>query len=168
MEVLGLAWNASKDTLAIQDSKNVKENMKVTKRNYLKEIASVYDPRGLLCPVILLGKVLLQNLWKKQLDWDDELDMADQTEWSDVKMDLACIGQVEMKRCIRESGESKYHLVCFCNASTVAHASAVYLIQCSGTTTSSSLVFSKARLAPNKELTIPRLELMAILVGVRN
>ena len=41
MKVLGLAWNASKDTLAIQDSKHVKESMKVTKRNVLKEIASV-------------------------------------------------------------------------------------------------------------------------------
>ena len=59
MKVLGLAWNASKDTLAIQDSKHVKENLKVTKRNVLKEIASVYDPLGLLCPVILRGKVLL-------------------------------------------------------------------------------------------------------------
>ena len=32
--------------------------------------------------------MLLQNLWKKQLDWDDELDIANQTEWLDVKMDL--------------------------------------------------------------------------------
>ena len=57
---------------------------------------------GLMCPVILRGKVILQNPWKKQLDWDDELDIIGQTEWSDVKMDLACIGQVEMKRCTRE------------------------------------------------------------------
>ena len=128
----------------------------------------MYDPLGLLCPVILWGKMLLQNLWKKQLDWDDELDMADQTEWLDVKMDLDCIHQVEIKRCIRESGESKYHLVCFCDVSTVAYASAVYLIQCSGTTTSGNLVFSKARLAPIKELTIPRLELIAVLIGVRS
>ena len=112
--------------------------------------------------------MVLQNLWKKQLDLDDELGMADQTEWSDVKMDLDCIGQVEMKRCIKESGESKYHLVCFCDASTVACASAVYLIQCSGTTTSSNLVFSKASLAPIKELTIQQLELMAVLIGVRS
>ena len=62
MNVLGLALNASNDTLAIQDSKHVKENLKVTKRNVLKEIASVYDPLGLLCPVIFWGNVLLQNL----------------------------------------------------------------------------------------------------------
>ena len=126
MKVLGLARNASKDTLAIQDSKHVKENMKVTKRNVLKEKASVYDPLVLLCPVILRGKVLLQNQWKKQLDWDDELDMDDQTELLDVKMDIDCISQVEMKRCIKESGESKYHLVCFCDASTALRM----LVQC--------------------------------------
>ena len=50
--------------------KRVEENIKVTKINVLKEIASVYNPHGLLCPVILQGKVLLQNLWKKQLEWD--------------------------------------------------------------------------------------------------
>ena len=112
--------------------------------------------------------MLLQNLWKKQLDWDDKLDIANQTEWLDVKMDLDCIVQVKMKRCIQVSGESKYHLVCFCDASTVVYASAMYLIQCSGTTTSDNLVFSKARLPPIKELTIPRLELMAVLIGVRS
>ena len=34
MKVLGLAWNASKDTLAIQDSKHEKENLKVTKKMF--------------------------------------------------------------------------------------------------------------------------------------
>ena len=169
MKVLGLAWNASKDTLVIQDSKYAKENLKVTKRNVLKEITSVYDPLGLLCPVNLWGKVLLQSLWKKKLDWDDELGMAHQTEWLDVKMNIDCINQVEMKRCIRASGESKYHLVCFCDASTVAYANVVYLMKFSGTTTSGNLVISKARyIAPIKELTIPSLELMAVLIVVRS
>ena len=145
----------------------VKEITSVTKRNVLKEIASIYDPIGLLCPVILRGKVLMQSLWKKQLDWDDELDTAEQIKWSDIKSDIEGIGQVEIIRCIRKECENKYDLVCFCDASAVAYACAVYLNQCDGTR-SSHLVFSKARLEPVKTMTIPRLELMAVLIGTRS
>ena len=167
IKVLGMTWNTANDTLAIRNSVKVKENTIVTKRSVLKEIASIYDPIGLLCPVILRGKVLMQSFWKKQLDWDDELDTAEQIEWSDIKSDLEGIGQVEIIRCIRNECESKYDLVCFCDASAVAYACAVYLIQCDGTR-SSHLVFSKARLAPVKTMTIPRLELMAVLIGTRS
>ena len=109
----------------------------------------------------------MQSLWKKQLDWDDELDTAEQIEWSDIKSDLEGIGQVEIIRCIRKECENKYDLMCFCDASAVAYACAVYLIQCDGTR-SSHLVFSEARLAPVKTMTIPRLELMAVLIGTRS
>ena len=43
----------------------------VTKIDVLKEISSVFHPLGLFSSVLLKGKLLLQTLWSKQLDWDD-------------------------------------------------------------------------------------------------
>ena len=37
---------------------------------------------------------------EKQLDWDDELGIADQID-SNVKMDLDCIGHVEIEKFIK-------------------------------------------------------------------
>ncbi|VDI11886.1 Hypothetical predicted protein [Mytilus galloprovincialis] len=60
-------------------------------------------------------------------------------------------------------------LLCFCDdASARAYSAAVYLHQTCGQSSRSDLIFSKSRLAPVKEMSIPRLELMAVLIGVRS
>lgn len=62
----------------------------------------------------------------------------------------------------------EYQLLVFCDASRNAYAAAVYLrqeIQEKGCKV--DLIFSKTRLVPNKQITIPRLELLAATIGVR-
>ena len=44
-----------------------------TKRSLLKHVASLYDPLGLVAPYALQGKILLQELWKAGVTWDEEL-----------------------------------------------------------------------------------------------
>ena len=56
-------------------------------------------------------------------------------------------------------------LICFCDASTKAYAAAVYLYHSSLSNYKTDLIFSKTRLAP-EQITIPRLELLGILIGV--
>jgi len=60
----------------------------------------------------------------------------------------------------------EYNLICFSDASGKAYATAVYLHQLSPDSCSVDLVFSKTRLAP-QEITIPRLELLGVLIGTR-
>jgi len=40
----------------------------------LSNVASVFDPLSLISPVLQQGKMVIQNLCKKQLDWEDSLD----------------------------------------------------------------------------------------------
>ena len=61
-----------------------------------------------------------------------------------------------------------YSLLCFCDASARAYAAAVYLFQKSSNSESrSDLLFCKTRLDPLNKMTIPRLELMTVVIGVR-
>uniref|UniRef100_A0A1I7VES3 Reverse transcriptase domain-containing protein n=1 Tax=Loa loa TaxID=7209 RepID=A0A1I7VES3_LOALO len=44
------------------------------KRQILQFYAPIYDPLGLLCPIILPWKLLVQDLWKKSVSWDEKLE----------------------------------------------------------------------------------------------
>ncbi len=74
----------------------VNKDHSTTKRNVLRQVASVFDPLGLLSPVTLQGKVLLQNLWKKRLEWDETLEAKDVDEWLEIKDDLKNIDSVDV------------------------------------------------------------------------
>ena len=115
--------------------------------------------------------MLLQSLWKKHLELDDAIDSEDVSVWSTISSDISGLSDVPFKRCIAmtDSHENmKYFLICFCDASSYAYAAATYLLQSSAVNESKvDLLFSKTRPAPLKEMTIPRLELMAVVIGVK-
>ena len=43
----------------------------LTRRGVLSTLSSVYDPLGLVAPVILGGKQILQELCRENAEWDD-------------------------------------------------------------------------------------------------
>ncbi|XP_045185375.2 uncharacterized protein LOC123543362 [Mercenaria mercenaria] len=170
LKVLGYNWNAGKDLISVNPSSVLKtDSTDVTKRHVLKQLASVYDPLGLFSPIILRGKMLLQTMWSKTYDWDDEIDKDCANIWATVKSDLQQISDCEIPRSVTTDGskETSYSLQCFCDASKAAYANAVYIRQKNNCDFRSDLVFSKTRLAPTKGMSIPRMELMGVLIGVR-
>jgi hypothetical protein len=56
-KILGLKWNKLKDTLAV-DFTSCKAMQEYTKRGILRDMAKVYDPLGLVSPVMLEAKHL--------------------------------------------------------------------------------------------------------------
>ncbi|XP_052764084.1 uncharacterized protein LOC128206005 [Mya arenaria] len=166
MTVLGLYWNPKEDTIALKPTE-AHEVETITKRVILKVVASTFDPLGLFSPVTLNGKLLMQQLWKEKLDWDD-IDEHVQ-EWKTIKLDLERIPTFKLKRCVTNEADDSvtYSLVCFCDASERAYSSAIYLRQITDRAIKVELIFSKARLAPVKGMTIPKLEIMAVVIGVR-
>ncbi|XP_053380514.1 uncharacterized protein LOC128548907 [Mercenaria mercenaria] len=170
IKILGNTWDTKNDTLSVSVPQSLSEINSLTKRIILKQIASVFDPLG-LSPVLLKGKILLQTIWKRKFDWDDPLEEIDILDtWSSVKKNLEEITAFSFSRSMavytcRQNTE--YTLLCFCDASADAYATSIYLHQKGESDTQVNLVFAKSRLAPLKEITIPRLELMAVLMGVR-
>jgi len=43
---------------------------KVTKTTLLLDLNKVFDPLGFLAPVLIKGKIFIQQLWQLKLDWD--------------------------------------------------------------------------------------------------
>ena len=60
----------------------------VTKRTISSVIAKLYDPLGLLAPVTVRAKLMLQSLWIKRLDWDTQLDSQLLESWNKAYQEL--------------------------------------------------------------------------------
>ena len=131
-QVLGHSWNITNDSISLQSPEKNLGHHPQTQRNVLKELASIFDPLGLL-----RGK-LFQTLWSKHLNWDDELSKEELVVWSSISVDLSNILNLQVRGCLSvNAGENNvsYHLVCFCDA---------YLYQtCDNMETESDLLFSK-------------------------
>ncbi len=62
--VLGLRWNTVSDTLSLVQKSPPTDSGVVTKREILKESSKIFDPLGLISPVSVKAKILMQEVWQ--------------------------------------------------------------------------------------------------------
>ncbi|XP_066585448.1 uncharacterized protein [Prorops nasuta] len=63
---LGVFWNATSDEFSYAVQKSDMSS-KITKRNILSSVAKIFDPLGLLGPVIFMAKLIVQECWKDKI-----------------------------------------------------------------------------------------------------
>ena len=63
--------------------------------------SSVYDPLGLVEPVVLTAKKLLQDLCKENMGWDDPISDEDGERWEKWKSQLPSLSRISLGRCIK-------------------------------------------------------------------
>lgn len=165
---LGAQWNVDHDTFTF--SMAVKKRP-TTRRGILSVVHSVYDPLGFLAPVILTGKRILQDLCKIKLGWDEDIPEVIAHHWQRWMAELEQLNDFYVDRCFtpKDFGVIKAaQLHHFCDASEVGYGTVSYLrlTSCSNNV-HSAFIMGKARVAPLKQTTIPRLELAAAVLAVR-
>ena len=165
IKVLGLIWNTENDNLSISTAKFMKMSPSTTKRQVLTTIASLFDPLGYLSPATMKMRLFLEKLWNKGIDWDDDIEQSDIEVWRKMLDDLKGLSEVSVPRYI---GNYDSQLICFCDASKDAYATVIYLRTTYKGNNNVNLVFSKSRISPRTSISIPRLELLAVLIGVRS
>jgi hypothetical protein len=164
---LGVLWNTENDTLEIKVSQ---EKLIPTKRNILRKICTVFDPLGFASPFVLRAKIIMQHLWRQSYDWDQPISGQILQAWELWNEELTKLADFTLPRCYvdttKEVDGVQLHI--FADASEDAFGAVAYTrYEYTDNTFSCSFVFSKARLAPVKPLTIPRLELQATVLAVR-
>ena len=70
----------------------------ITKREVLGQSSRVCDPLGMLSPVTIRSKMLMQCLWKDKYRWDEPLPLSIQQEWTTLAKDLELAMETEMSR----------------------------------------------------------------------
>ena len=76
--------------------KGVTKNVALTKTGLLSFISSIYDPVGLITPVTLEPKLIIQDLWRRQIDWDIELPDDLKLRWTKWKQTLQYLENIEI------------------------------------------------------------------------
>jgi hypothetical protein len=168
VKVLGINWNVDTDTLSIRVPQNEGSDV-FNKRQVLSFVHQSFDPLGLISPVYVRIKAFLQSLWKEKLDWDQTLNERESIKFKQLKDEITMARPIDIPRWIGLTiqKEATYELHAFCDASTIAYATAIYIRETSNQGTNINLIFTKFRLAPMRKITIPRLELLAMEIGTK-
>lgn len=160
-KILGLTWDRAEDQFRYLVHLPQESSTSATKRLILSVIARLYDPLGWIAPSIIVAKTFIQKLWLAGVSWDDPIPEELQSEWSTYSNELEQLTKVHLPRWSGNStSDSKVELHGFCDASKLAYAAVVYLRVVSRTgNIKVTLLAAKTRVAPIKQISIPRLEL---------
>lgn len=173
--VLGMWWNSEADHFTYS-LKYTKLNEEVllglrapTKRETLRTLMSIYDydPLGLIAFFLVHLKILLQEIWKVKVTWDEQLPHDFNKKW---KRWINLLPQVENVRIprlystkISPNSAQSIEMHTFVDAGEKAYCAVSYLRIIDQEGVDCVLIGAKTKVASLKPLlTIPRLELLAV------
>ncbi|UYV79253.1 hypothetical protein LAZ67_17001787 [Cordylochernes scorpioides] len=166
-KILGVVWNKMKDSLKCELPDNLSLQPKLTKRLVLSMVQRIFDPLGFCAPVFLPPKLLLQRSGGLKLGWDTPLPESMAQEFRTWLDQIKLIELIKIPRYMWNDLIFPTEVHIFCDASQIGYGAVAYLRSETGRENTLTLIWSKVRLAPMKSITIPRLELMAMVLGAR-
>ncbi|XP_059050490.1 uncharacterized protein LOC131845442 [Achroia grisella] len=160
IKIVGLTWNRRRDafhyTVKLPDLKEP-----ITKRKIISDISRFYDPLGWVAPCTILFKIIIQKLWLTGIDWDEIVPEKILQEWIKYRNELTILTEIEIPRWIgTKASDVKVELHGFCDASQSAYGAVVYarVVDLEGNVRV-TLISAKTKVAPVKQVSVPRLEL---------
>lgn len=196
-KVLGMVWEPKKDQFSYKvrinfsaKRKNIRTGpdltknemvqeipKRLTKRMILSQVASLYDPLGLATPFTIRCKLLMRQLVTRkqegqvheQLGWDEPIPDEMHSQWVNLFQDMYTLEDLKFKRCVKpDDAIGNPTLVMYSDASTTAYSTCAYIrFELKDGTFSAQLLAAKSRIAPSRQITVPRLELCAAVLSAR-
>ena len=167
-KALGIKWEVVPDSFSISIGKLYRSDSPVTKRQMLSVLASMYDPLGLVSPCVMKGKMIFQDATRLKVDWNCELPADLIRRWKIWVKEVEDLQSLQYPRCLmpNEFVDSSIEIHNFCDASEKGYGCNSYIRCVKGKEVHVSLIASKGRLCPIKQISIPRLELQAAVLAV--
>ena len=145
----------------------------ITRREYYSQVQSLFDPIGLLAPVLLKAKVLLRMTWEDSCDklrWDDPLPGPLVKQIIEFFIELYELETLEFSRSLwpQDKTVGDPELIIFSDGSVLAFGTTAYIRwKLESGQWWSTLIMSKSKIAPKHRITIPRLELNGAVLAKR-
>ncbi|XP_055527334.1 uncharacterized protein LOC129719950 [Wyeomyia smithii] len=161
IKTLGITWEPSSDQLRFLFEFN-NTNVAWTRKKILANIAKLFDPLGLIAPIVVSAKILMQQLALLQTGWDSVVPTTLEKKWVEFYNQLARLSELSIDRFVFISEWNDVQIHCFADASELAYGSCLYVrSQDQYGNIRLELLTLKSRVAPLERQTLPRLELCA-------
>ena len=162
-KLLGIKWNFVSDSLS---NRGCELNADAsTKREILSSLNGVFDPLGILTPILNRAKLFLHALQVKSVKWDAVLSENELKEWRLICRQFNNGKEFIIPRYLGEL-DSNYELIAFCDASNELYGCVIYLSEVN----SGNMKFLLAKnrvVAKNRQTkSIPVLELFSMEFAV--
>lgn len=174
-KVLGMYWDPLLDVFTYKlHTNNMVEKMldethHPSKRELLTTLMKVFDPLGLIAHYLIRAKMILQEVWRDGTSWDEPINSRLLQPWREWVKELQNIEMIKIPRQYAPVNplESHVQLIIFVDASEAGFAATGYFRFAENDHIHTAHVMAKAKVAPLKQLSIPKLELQAAVLGVR-
>ena len=93
---LGVLWDCEHDGFTFKVDSNEEGS---TKTHIMSKIASIYNPLGMVAPVVLKVKIIMQETWQCKVDWNDQLSSDLLETWRQWCSELPLLSNVRVPRC---------------------------------------------------------------------
>jgi len=129
-KVLGKVWVKGSDLLTFNVDQLVKHCHSLRGKSNLRTVLSIsariYDVLGLVSPVVITCRILIQKIWRHKLDWDQPLpDDLNKEFWGWVSK-LPKLSKVPRHYFGREVDPLEIQLILCSDASTKAYGANAY------------------------------------------
>ncbi|KAJ8914134.1 hypothetical protein NQ315_016212 [Exocentrus adspersus] len=126
IKTLGLGWNQTEDIFMY--SVNLGPACEtVTKRSILAVIAKIFDPLGLIGPVTVQAKLLIQTLWQAQIYWDEAIPEEIYRTWKTFHDSLSYINYIKIPRQVTIPNPTQIQMHGFSDASELSFGACIYI-----------------------------------------
>lgn len=193
-KVLGLGWKPKQDKFSFKVKLNFSKRTRegraesyvncddferrmpclLTKRSVLSQFASLYGPLGLLTPFTLKTKLMMRSIIMEvnkgdSKGWDEPISETLYSETMDLFREMFEIEKLSFRRCVKPTDVIKDpELIIFCDSSMKAYGAVAYIRwEKQDSMYHVNLLCAKNRIAPMRQISIPRLELCAAVLASR-
>ncbi|XP_055614692.1 uncharacterized protein LOC129761013 [Uranotaenia lowii] len=170
--VLGMVWRPSPDVFVFENV--FRDDLQTlltghiipTKRQVLQVVMSLFDPLGIIAAFTIHGKILMQDIWRSGVNWDELIRLTDFENWKRWIGVLPDLAKVTIPRCYFPNYDP-IRANAPINASETAYACVAFFRIVDRGSPRCCLVASKAKVTSLRPQSIPRNELNGAVIGAR-
>ena len=147
-KTLGIMWLAGEDCFTFRCDVPTDGEVS-TKRRFLSRLATLFDPLGFLAPYTITGRILMQDIWRVGIGWDQAIPGELQERVTAWFGELGALAALRMLRALQLVDGTAPALHVFSDASNDAYGAVCYTREMLAYgDTRVTIVMARSRVAP--------------------